>query len=206
MHSDSSGNCCLRLSATSPRRVATGLGIAALALATDQITKLFLASRFSPNELILSGPCVSLVYVTNTGGICGYAQGANQLLAILGAATTIVIGFSLFFTPNSRLHAAAFGLLLAGAAGNLIDRIRLGYVVDFISLDPLGWPAFNIADTLIIAGIGIVGLLFLLEAYHDRKREISRMHTSRTAPFVAVIVAAVAAVLGYVICVLRPFD
>jgi signal peptidase II len=206
MRSDSSGQGHLPPPPTSPRTVATGLGTAALALSADQIIKLYLASHFSPNELICSGPYVSLVYVTNSGGVCGYAQGANQLLAIVGAATTLAIGLSLLFIPNSRIHAAAFGLLLAGAAGNLIDRIRLGHVIDFVSLDRFGWPAFNMADMLIVAGIVIVGLLFLRDSPNDRSRETSEAHTFRPALVVALIIAAGALGLGYVLCILRPFD
>jgi signal peptidase II len=206
MQSDSSERGRPPSPRTSLRTVAAGLGIAALALATDQITKLVIAGRFSPGQSIIPGRVASLVYVTNTGGVCGFAQDTNELLAILGATTTLLIGFSLFFLPNSGSYAAGFGLLLAGAAGNLIDRIRLGHVIDFISLDVLGWPAFNLADASIIAGIGIVGLLLAIEVY--RGKGASEVETPSLQPgtVVAMILAGIAAVLGYILCVFRPFE
>jgi signal peptidase II len=206
MQSDSSARGRLLPSKTSLPTLATGFGIAALGLAADQIAKLIVSHRFFPDQLILSGRHWSLVYVTNTGGICGYAQGANQLLTILGSVTTLLILFSLFFFRDSRAYGAAFGLLLAGAIGNLIDRIRLGHVIDFISLDVLGWPAFNVADTLIILGIAILGLLFLLETRQDRDRAPAQTRTSRSPVAIVVVLTGVAAVLGYIICVFRPFD
>jgi signal peptidase II len=206
MQSDSSERGRLPLAKTSPQTVATSFGIAILALAADQITKLVIASHFLPDQLIISGRILSLVYVTNTGGVCGYAQGTNALLASLGAATTLLIGISLFFLPNSRGYAAAFGLLLAGAAGNLIDRIRLGHVIDFVSLDLLGWPAFNLADASIVAGIGVVGVLFAVEAYRGREAPSAETLSVPPGAVVAVILAGIATVLGYILCVFRPFD
>jgi signal peptidase II len=204
MQSDSSEHGRSPPPKTSPQTVATGLAIAALALTADQITKLIVAGRFSPDQTIIGGRIVSLVYVTNTGSICGYAQDTNQLLAALGIVTTLLIGVSLFFVPNS-IYAAAFGLLLAGAAGNLIDRFRLGHVIDFISLDLLGLPAFNLADASIIAGIGIVGLLFAIEAYRGRGAPTSETLPVRSGTIVAVILVGIASVLGYILCVFRPF-
>ena len=193
-------------SQTSLRTVVTGLGLAAIGLAVDQGTKLSITSRYSPNQLIASGPVASLVYVTNTGGVCGYAEGANQLLAILGAVTALLIGLSLFFIPNSKPYPAAFGLLLAGAAGNLVDRIRLGHVIDYISLDLLAWPAFNIADLLIVTGIGLLGLRFLIDAYRSPREDTTATGSLPSGTAVAVVLAGVAALLAYLLCIFRPFD
>jgi signal peptidase II len=206
MQSDSSERGRLPPSKTSLQTVATGLGIAILALAIDQIAKQIIASHFFPDQLILSGEFISLVYVTNTGSVCGYAQGTNQLLAALGTVTTLLIGVSLFFIPNSRIYAAAFGLLLAGAAGNLIDRFRLGHVIDFISVDLLGWPAFNLADVSIIAGIGIVGLVLAVQTFRDRGAPMVDAPPVRPGTVVAVILAGITAILGYILCVFRPFE
>jgi len=193
-------------STTNLGTLATSLGLASVGLAADQATKLLIAHHYSPNQLIASGPVASLVYVINTGGVCGYAEGANELLAILGAITTLLVGLSLFFIPNSKPYPAAFGLLLAGAAGNLIDRIRLGHVIDFVSLDLLAWPAFNVADMLIVTGIGILGLRFLIDAHSGRTDDMTATRPLPSGATVAIALAGGAILLAYVLCIFRPFD
>ena len=188
--------------------------VAALLLLADQASKTYIVNNYAPNEFIAGNPYLSLVFVTNTGGICGYAQGANTLLTIVGFLTiTFIVVSILVFMPHSWIYAIAFGSLLAGASGNLIDRLRFGYVVDYITLDVLHWPSFNIADSSIIGGIALVGFLTVWEMVQEKKREPGADADGAHLPqmgfgqstFIFLIVAGLLFVLAYLFCVFRPF-
>ena len=135
---------------------------AALALAVvaaDQATKALVRANIDIGNRDGVLPGVELVHVRNRGVAFGlFADGGFVLIAI-GAAC--VVALLAFFATYSRrpLVWLPTGLLLGGAAGNLIDRLHQGYVTDFIDL-PL-WPAFNLADTAIT--IGVLSLLYVLE-------------------------------------------
>lgn len=187
--------------------IATGI-VALLILGLDQIVKNLIAQNYQPNHLIFGTPYISLVYVTNTGGICGYAQGSNTILILIGTLTVVTIVASiLFFMPKQWPYSAAFGLLLAGALGNLVDRLRFGHVIDYITFDFLGWPSFNIADTSILAGIGILALLTAQELLQEHQGEVeplSSLLDRKTILFI--IIAGLLLVLAYILCIYRPFD
>ena len=93
-----------------------------------------------------------LTYVQNTGAAFGFLRGKTLFFIVVAV---LVLGFIIFLAPRlSRekpLLGLVFGLLLGGALGNLIDRIRFGYVIDF--LDFRVWPVFNIADMAIVVGV-----------------------------------------------------
>ncbi len=133
-----------------------------LVLAADQLTKLaaarlLLAGQSQP----LLGPYLSLTVQRNTGAAFGMFPAATTALIALAA---IIIIFIAVWGPqlaqSNRLLAAGLGMALGGATGNLIDRLRLGCVVDFIDLH--FWPVFNVADIGITCGaILVVMALFL---------------------------------------------
>ena len=135
---------------------------AALALAVvaaDQATKALVRANIDIGSRDGVFPGVELVHVRNRGVAFGlFADGGFVLIAI-GAAC--VVALLAFFVTHSRrpLVWLPTGLLLGGAAGNLIDRLHQGYVTDFIDL-PL-WPSFNLADSCIT--IGVLSLLYVLE-------------------------------------------
>ncbi|MBD3355395.1 signal peptidase II [Candidatus Woesearchaeota archaeon] len=117
----------------------------------DQIVK-FIIVRNIP--LGISIPLVprmlSLTYIQNTGAGFGLLQGNTRLLIWF---SIIVIGIILYFyeaIPENKTVQFSIALILGGTFGNLIDRINLGYVIDFFDLSI--WPAFNIADAAITAG------------------------------------------------------
>ena len=133
-------------------------------VALDQATKALVMARI---PLYHSIPVIeglfNLTHLLNPGGAFGFlaSQGpvVRQLLFV--AATFLAMGLILYYfhrTPGGhRALAAAFALILGGAVGNLIDRLRFGQVVDFLDfyLGRYHWPAFNIADSAITVGIGI---------------------------------------------------
>jgi len=192
---------------SSPRLIAISAGLALIVLCCDQLFKYNITRHYQPNDIIVGFQSFSLRFVTNTGGVCGYAQGANTILTAVGLLTTIIIlGVILYWMPQHLPHSAAFGFLLAGAAGNLIDRLRFGYVVDYITLDLLKWPSFNIADASILAGIGLVALLAVQEMWQERKQSTGALAQPLDRNTIIFFVAAgLVFVLAYIVCIFRPF-
>jgi len=139
------------------------LGIAVV----DQTSK-WLVARFIPLEGsvdIITG-CLRLWHVRNSGAIWGFFQGhGNRLVPV--AITTLAIGalliVSYFFlrTPGRcRMELTAYALILGGALGNIIDRLRLGFVIDFLDvyIKTQHWPTFNCADSCITIGVVLLAL------------------------------------------------
>ena len=129
--------------------------VAALVVILDQLSKLWIDAN-RPQIQLLPG-VLDLVYVENTGAIFGLVHSHTELFIALGiAASVIILVFLYYFPPATNVGMLSFALILGGAVGNLIDRIRLGYVIDFISFhvhELFHWPAFNIADAALTVGI-----------------------------------------------------
>lgn len=127
----------------------------ALLIFADQLSKSWIQAN-RPRVELLPG-FLDVVYVANDGAFFGLLHSHTGVFIGLGIASVIaIIAFVRFFPPLNSLGAASFALILSGAVGNLIDRIRLGYVVDFISIhlrDIFYWPAFNLADAALTIGI-----------------------------------------------------
>ena len=130
--------------------------ISGLTLVADQLTKFLTVAFFAPGQsLPLLPPLLHLTYVQNTGVAFGLFKGQHTLSILL---SLLVIGWlvrELLLNP-SMAPATVWGcaLILGGAAGNLMDRLRLGYVVDFIDLRV--WPVFNIGDSAITIGVALL--------------------------------------------------
>jgi signal peptidase II len=143
----------------SGRSALRAAALAAAVVAADQLTKSLVRHnvRIGSSDGIFPG--VQLVHVHNRGVAFGLFVNGGVLLVIVGVAA--VSALLIFFATHSRrpLVWLPTGLLLGGAAGNLIDRLDQGYVTDFIDL-PL-WPAFNLADMCIT--FGVLSLLYVLE-------------------------------------------
>jgi len=132
--------------------------ISSLTLAADQITKFLVAASFAPGDsLPVIPPILHLTYVQNTGAAFGLLRGHHAFFIV---CSLLVIGWIIWeLRGKPSLDASSrwgFALVLGGAAGNLVDRLRLGWVIDFIDLRV--WPVFNVGDTAITVG---VTLLFL---------------------------------------------
>lgn len=130
---------------------------ALLIVIADQFSKLWIRSTLLVGQSLPEVGFFRLTHVHNTGAAFGLFQ--NQTFALIIVALvgiTVLLVYALFIYPrfpflNSRLGISALGLVLGGTVGNLIDRLRLGYVTDFISVGI--WPAFNIADSAIVVGV-----------------------------------------------------
>jgi signal peptidase II len=132
---------------------------AILITVADQASKQWVRWSFGRGE---SRPVVegffNFTYLRNTGAAWGLLDGHNYWLGIL--SVLVLAGMLIFrrsFLTLAMEHKVALGLLTGGILGNLIDRIRLGYVTDFLDFHIAGhhWPCFNIADMAIVSGVGI---------------------------------------------------
>ncbi len=141
-----------------------------LIIALDQATKYWVTKRIRPYETI---PVIkgffNLTYVRNKGAafslFAGAPDGLRTAFFIAVTIAAIVIIAVLIVKTRERLMLAAYALILAGAAGNLIDRVRHGDVVDFIQwyVKTWYWPSFNVADSAITVGVAllVVDMLFI---------------------------------------------
>jgi len=140
-------------------------------LALDQLSKHLVSSSIVRGEEVKVLPGIQLVDTRNHGVAFGLAAGSQVAVTVLvGLALVALLAY--FLTHASRpLIWLPTGLLLGGALGNLLDRIRDGSVVDFIKL-PLGWPPFNLADTAIVIGAAL--LLLVIETPRSKAAGSSR--------------------------------
>jgi signal peptidase II len=142
----------------------TPLIILLATLTADQVTKLLVVLNMHPGQSIPASGFFRLTYVTNSGSAFGLFP--NQTLFLV-LASFVGIGVLLIFyrtnTTNSIILRLSIGLQMGGAIGNLVDRVRLGYVVDFIDLG--AWPVFNLADSAIM--VGLAGLFLTLTSTRD---------------------------------------
>lgn len=117
---------------------------------------------------VISG-VLSLTHVQNTGVAFGLFAGVSPLVTALAALTLF---FVLFYNrgrwSGSRAEGAGIALMAGGAAGNLLDRVRLGFVVDYLDLHI--WPVFNLADVAIVAGAGALALALWREGRPPQSR------------------------------------
>jgi signal peptidase II len=163
-----------RLAATRPQWVALG-AIVLAAIAADQLTKGLVTRRLElGEESDVVGP-FSIHHVQNTGIAFGLFPSATVLVT---AFTALAVAWMLYFFARSGARHAllpvALGFLIGGSASNLVDRLRLGHVTDF--LDLRYWPAFNLADSFIV-----VGVVILLGAVVGGGRKPARdAHVART--------------------------
>jgi len=150
--------------------------LAFLVMALDQITKLlvlyFLGANPSNQERVVIPGFFKLVHWGNTGAAWSLFRGNNYWLAVIAILALAVLYFSRHhFDAKTLLGQLAFGLICGGIAGNLIDRLRVGHVIDFLYFyivrngQEAGFPAFNVADSAIYTGVGLV---FLVTIRQDR--------------------------------------
>jgi signal peptidase II len=145
---------------------AAALATAGLVVAVDQATKQLAVTRIERGEDVDVFFGLDLTNARNTGVAFGAFQGGGAVVAILiGVALALLLGYFAVHRERPWLWLPV-GLLLGGALGNLADRARDGAVIDFI--DPIAWPAFNVADSCIV--IGVLALLYVVEGRERRKR------------------------------------
>ena len=146
-----------------------GFGAAAVVALADQATKEMVRASLAYGEVIPLTGFFNLVYHHNTGAAFGMFASASSALLVFSLAAMIVLGALLLRVGGDRWSAAALAAMLGGAAGNVVDRLRHGAVVDWLDFHAAGWhwPAFNLADSALAVGVA----LYLLGDLLQKKRE-----------------------------------
>ncbi|HEU5394836.1 MAG TPA: signal peptidase II, partial [Candidatus Methylomirabilis sp.] len=149
-------------------------GLAALVVILDQATKLLVQRTFRPGESLPVVPGLfNLTYVLNPGAAFGFLAGAAAafrgpfFIAVSVLAIVIICYYHARHARGRPLPVVGLALILGGAVGNLIDRLRVGMVIDFLDfyLGTYHWPAFNVADSAITVGGG----LLLVDMLQERR-------------------------------------
>lgn len=133
-----------------------------LVVTIDQFTKMLVRANLHIYESIPSEGMFRFTYATNTGAVFGIFSDQTLIMTI---ASFVGVGILLYFyhsySGSGRLVRISLGLLLGGAVGNLLDRVLMGQVTDFIDVGV--WPIFNLADSAIVTGITILIALFIFD-------------------------------------------
>jgi signal peptidase II len=145
---------------------AWAVATAGLVVALDQVTKQLVDSDIARGDQVNVFFGLDLTNTRNTGVAFGALEGGGLVVAVLiGLSLALLVGYFLVNRDMPWLWLPV-GLLLGGALGNLADRAREGAVIDWI--DPVAWPAFNLADACIV--VGVLGLLWAVEGRPRRAR------------------------------------
>ena len=151
-----------------------GLSIAFAAVLLDQLSKYYMLNEvLGQSAIIVISPVFNLVKAWNTGVSFSMFNNYGSLGAfLLSGVALVIVGFLLYWLKNeaNRLAQVALGMIIGGAIGNVIDRVRLGAVFDFLDfhIGESHWPAFNLADSFICIGAAI---LVLQSVCHYLKKE-----------------------------------
>lgn len=146
------------------------LGLSALIILLDQISKLWISSHFAYGESLAVFSMFNLVLVHNSGAAFSFLSDAGGMQRWLFSAIAVIASVWIIWLlrrhAQQKLLSFSLALILGGALGNLIDRIAYGYVVDFLDFywDTYHFPAFNVADSAITCGAA----LLLLESFMNK--------------------------------------
>lgn len=148
--------------------------VAALIILLDQFSKLFVEIFLPLNRSWAPIPelahLLRISHVSNTGAALGLFPGGSQIFTVIAIVVALAIVVYNYDLPaGNRALRLGLGLQVGGALGNLIDRLRLGHVTDF--LDVGGLPVFNLADASIVAGVLLLGVLIVKEQRENSARE-----------------------------------
>lgn len=151
--------------------------IAIIAIVIDQIAKLWVVDNVLVNQTIpileSIQPYLQITRTTNTGFAFGLATGGSTIILVLSSVVTVVLLWMVSQTEEAeRLQLIAFALVIGGAVGNIIDRIRLGHVVDFVHVHIPGIISnvSNFADHFVVIGVG----LLILDGFLQERRNSSQ--------------------------------
>lgn len=138
------------------------LGVAAAVLVLDQLTKYAVSRTFALHEVVEVTPFFNLVLVYNRGAAFSFLSSAagwqRELFIAIAVAACFLIAWLMRKHSEQALFCLALSLILGGAIGNVVDRVLLGAVTDFLDFHAFGyhWPAFNVADSAISCGAALL--------------------------------------------------
>jgi signal peptidase II len=147
----------------------------------DQIIKIYIHTQFDLHESVTVIPgFFNITYVRNMGAAFGMLAQSHEtfrqifFLSIPPIAVGLIVYFLYSVHEDDHLQIYALSAIAGGALGNYIDRIRFGYVVDFLDfhiMNKYSWPAFNVADSAIVCGVFVLFLLLIKEMKEERAKK-----------------------------------
>jgi signal peptidase II len=148
---------------------------ACIVLLADQLSKAWLRTRLALGQTLFDAGFFQIIHIRNTGAAFGTFQGHTLVIIVVVFIEILVLLLIVFFLRgrlsfiDSLTLRVGLGLIMGGAIGNQIDRLRLGYVTDFIDFKV--WPAFNIADASAVIGAIIVAFAIVFLAKSVGRKE-----------------------------------
>lgn len=141
----------------------------ALVIGLDQWVKFWIVSNFALGDTQNIIPNIlSFTYVQNTGAAWSIFEGQMGFFTVITLIAVVVVTYLLVrYRNENKLFTIGLALVLAGAIGNFIDRVRLGYVVDMFQTDFMNFPIFNVADMSLCIG---VGLIFIYTIFDEKMK------------------------------------
>jgi len=152
--------------------------LSAVVIVFDYVTKLAVLQTFAPGESRALAPFFNLMLVFNKGAAFSFLADADGwqtlFFTAIAAVASAVIGYLIVKHQGNRLFCSGLALILGGALGNLYDRVVYGHVVDFLDFHAAGWhfPAFNVADSAITVGAGILILESFMHREEPREKRV----------------------------------
>lgn len=156
------------------------LGAAALLVLADQVSKLYITNHFALGEVkefitVFSHRIISLTHVRNSGAAWSMFEGKTVVLVVFPIAIiAALVALMLLGKFSSKVEYASASLIIAGGVGNLIDRLRLHEVVDFILWEPFKFPVFNIADICVVSGAVLLTVYILFFCRDAQKADVQQ--------------------------------
>lgn len=154
------------------------MGFSGALISLDQLTKMLIYTQYALGEsTTVIHNFFNITYVRNFGAAFGFLANAPEgfreifFLSIPPIALILIIVMLRGVKDNDYLQITALSSVFGGAIGNYIDRIRFGYVVDFLDfhwMHKISWPAFNVADMAIVGGVLVLFYLWMLEEYFNK--------------------------------------
>ncbi len=160
------------------RRLRVPALVAIIVIILDQISKALVLRTWpfpQTGEFEIIGQWLAFTYIRNDGVAFGLFQGIPQFFTI--TSLVIVVGAVYYFVrhihENDRWASVIIGLIVGGALGNVIDRLRFGYVVDFIKTLGGHFPIFNLADSAVVIGVFLMAIRMFLEDTSPKQRVVT---------------------------------
>lgn len=150
------------------------LAIVALLIVADMLTKKYIYGYCDKNHNInIITNVLSFTAVKNTGAGFGLLQGQTQALTVISAICSVILLILIFYSypRKNKVLRSSLVLICAGAIGNIIDRMFLGYVRDFIYFEPINFPVFNFADSCLTIGTVLL-IIYILFFYNQEEKTI----------------------------------
>jgi len=142
--------------------------VAGVVIGLDQLSKYLVRTNMVLNTSVPEHGFFRFTYGTNTGGVFGFFTNQTFLITVAAViAVVVILLYSRHRMAHSMLMKVSLGMLLGGSIGNLIDRIRLGAVTDFIDIG--AWPVFNLADSAIDIGVVLLIIYILFRMRKDSR-------------------------------------